>query len=72
MACAFCQSVKQSRFPAEINIHFPGLEGLNKPTVWTFPCLLVCLDCGCTQFTIGESELQQLNAPEHQSKGVAA
>jgi hypothetical protein len=74
MSCTSCQSVNQAVFPAEINIHFPGLEGLDKPTVWAFPYLLVCMDCGCTQFTMGESQLRQLStsAFRAQSKGKAA
>ena len=47
-------------FNGEIAIHFPGLEGLKKPIVWVFPKLLVCLDCGFTEFEIPEAELRQL------------
>jgi hypothetical protein len=35
---------KKSGFPAEINIHFPGMENLAAPTVLVFPTLLICLD----------------------------
>ena len=45
----------------EIAIHFPGLDGLEKPIVWLFPKLAVCLACGCTQFTVPERELRLLN-----------
>ena len=44
MPCHSCQSTNLSVFPAEINIHFPGFEGLDRPTVWAFPTLHVCLD----------------------------
>jgi hypothetical protein len=47
-------------FPAEINIHFRGLKNLDKPSVFVFPKLLVCLGCGFTQFILPESELCQL------------
>jgi hypothetical protein len=47
-------------FTAEINIHFPGLSGLDKPTVLVFPQLSVCLGCGCAQFKVPDRELQQL------------
>ena len=41
---------KKGEFPAEINIHFPGMENLKQPTVFVFPTLLICLDCGFTEF----------------------
>ena len=44
-------------FPAEMAIHFPGLENVNKPTVWVFPEVLVCLDCGVSEFAVPETEL---------------
>jgi hypothetical protein len=67
MACKSCRSEKQREFGAEICIHFPGLKNLDKPAVLVFPKLLVCLDCGFTQFTVPEAELQCLAA-----QGVAA
>jgi len=44
----------------EMNIHFPGREGLDKPTVWVFPKVLVCLDCGFAEFVIPKNELHAL------------
>lgn len=41
-------------------MHFSGLQGLDKPIVWIFPKLLVCLDCGFAEFAIPETELRQL------------
>ena len=58
--CRSCQSANQSTFNGEIAIHFPGLEGLDKPIVWVFPKLLVCLNCGFTEFAIPEAELRRL------------
>jgi len=60
MFCKSCQSENQHYLNGEVAIHFPGLEGLDKPIVWVFPKLLVCLNCGFTEFTISESELRQL------------
>jgi hypothetical protein len=60
MSCQSCQSEHQSYFNGEIAIHFPGLKGLDKPLVWVFPRLLICLDCGFTEFVIPETELRQL------------
>jgi hypothetical protein len=60
MACRSCGSVNQTEFGAEINIHFPGRKGLDKPAVLVFPKLVVCLDCGLTQFTLLDTELRLL------------
>jgi hypothetical protein len=60
MAYKSCHSVNQREFPAEISIHFPALRNLSKPTVWIFPSLLVCSDCGFTEFTIRKAELRKL------------
>jgi hypothetical protein len=60
MSCKSCQSERQSTFNAEIGLHFPGLAGLNKPIVWVFPKVLVCLDCGFTEFAVPIGELRVL------------
>jgi hypothetical protein len=60
MLCKSCGSDNQSKFSAEMNLHFPGYEGLNKPTVWVFPEAVVCLDCGFAEFFIPEAELHRL------------
>jgi len=57
-----CRSVNQAEFRAELLIHFGGLKNLDKPGVWLFPELLVCLECGFAQTTIPASELAQLAA----------
>jgi hypothetical protein len=59
-ACPSCGSLNQSRFPAEMAIQFPGLKNVNKPTVWAFPEVLICLDCGTAEFAVPEAELRQL------------
>ena len=56
--CTSCQSENQKTFTAEVAIHFPGLKGLDKPIVWVFPQLLVCLECGRSEFVIKERELK--------------
>jgi hypothetical protein len=60
MACKQCSSDHQSTFSTEVNIHFPGREGLDKPTVWVFPKVLVCLDCGLAEFVFPKNELHAL------------
>jgi hypothetical protein len=58
--CRSCQSGNQVELPSEINIHFPGISNLDKPRVLIFPSILVCLDCGFSEFVIGESELRKM------------
>lgn len=60
MPCKSCGSVNQSKFTAEIGIHFPGLKNIDKPVVWVFPELIVCSDCGTAEFAVPEAELRQL------------
>jgi hypothetical protein len=59
-ACPSCSSVNQQKFSAEIGIHFLGLKEINKPVVWVFPEVVVCLDCGTAEFAVPEAELRQL------------
>jgi hypothetical protein len=49
-----------------MGIRFPGLKNIDKPVVWVFPELVVCLDCGTAGFAVPEAELRQL------AKGDAA
>ena len=44
----------------EVALHFPGRDGLDKPLVWVFPQVSVCLECGAAQFNVPEDELQVL------------
>lgn len=60
MACKQCSSDHQSTFATEMNIHFPGREGLDKPTVWVFPTVVVCLSCGFAEFVVPTNELHAL------------
>ena len=60
MNCAHCSSNALAEFPAEIMVHCVGIENINFPGVLIFPKLLVCLECGSTQFVIPQAELQQL------------
>jgi len=60
MPCKSCGSGKQNEFDAEINIHFPGLKGMNLPAMLVFPRVVVCLNCGFSEFTVPKSELHPL------------
>lgn len=71
-SCPFCQSGNQREFTAEVNIHFPGMDGLTKPTVLLFPRLSVCLDCGITQFLIPDAERKLLAADNSDGQSYKA
>lgn len=60
MPCQKCGSEQQREFGAEINVHFPGPEGRDRAAVLLFPKLLVCLECGFTEFVISENDLPHL------------
>ena len=62
MTCKRYSSERQSRFNSEVNIHFPGREGWDRPTVWVFPEIMVCLDCGFAEFSMPGVELHALAA----------
>jgi hypothetical protein len=49
-----------------MGIRSPGLKGLDKPIVWVFPELIVCLNCRMAEFVVPEAELLVL------AKGGAA
>jgi hypothetical protein len=50
----------QGAFNSEVCLHFPGLENLDKPAVFTYPKIVVCLDCGHAEFSMPENELPSL------------
>ena len=70
MFCHHCESACKS-FTSEIAIHFPGLNGLNKPLVWVFPEVMVCLKCGTAEFVVPEKERRVL-VEEEPIDGVIA
>jgi hypothetical protein len=60
MYCLSCAADNLAEFPAEMIIHFPNFKDLDKPGVWAFPRLLVCLDCGFSRFITPKTELALL------------
>jgi len=62
VSCPSCGSINQKTFAAEVDIHFSGLSNVNKRPVVMHPVLLVCLDCGRTEFVITEEHLDPLRA----------
>jgi hypothetical protein len=65
MICKSCGKDNQSEFDSELCIHLPGLQCLDQPAVFVFPKVVVCLDCGFTEFSIPEVELQRLGDVDH-------
>ena len=60
MSCLVCASDNQAEFPAEMNIHFCGVENIDSPGVLVFPKILVSLDCGSSRLTTPKAESSQL------------
>ena len=69
MPCKSCGSDNLGKFWGEIAIHFPGLKNLDKPIVWVFPEVGVCLDCGTAQFAIPQSQLRLLQKGDAAAAG---
>lgn len=57
MSCRLCTSENQCGFLTEIAIHLPGSR---TPHIFFFPQVVVGMDCGFTEFSIPEGELQSL------------
>jgi len=62
MSCKSCTSTRRVEFLGEICLHLQGgLETLDKPHIWLFPKVTVCLQCGFAEFSIPKLELSQCN-----------
>lgn len=70
MSCKMCRAEDQAPFYGEINIHFPGLKNLTR-SVWAFPTLLVCMNCGFTELQLEEAALRELHDGSEPSKVAA-
>ena len=60
MSCESCGSERQVQFDAEINIHFSGVRNIDEPGVLVFPKVVICIDCGASQFSLPTGDLGQL------------
>jgi len=62
MNCNSCASSRQVELRGEICLHFEGgLPTLEKPLVWVFPSVIVCLDCGMARFSVPKTELKLIH-----------
>ena len=66
MGCPSCQSGHMAEFTSEMMIHFSGIRNIDDPGVLAVPKVMVCLDCGFSQFTAPYIALRALR------KGSAA
>ena len=75
MSCRICESPNVRSLDAETNIHFPGWRGLDQPSVFAFPRVMVCLECGHAEFKVADKELQLIRTgtapPSGQKSAVA-
>jgi hypothetical protein len=60
MFCSSCGSTNIDEFSAETGIRRSGLKNIDKPAVFVFSQLIVCLDCGRAEFVVPRAELEQL------------
>lgn len=74
MSCKRCVSDRVKDLTAEVAIHFPGLHGLDKPIVFVFPEVQICMNCGLAEFLVPEAKLEALKTAETpgQLRGSAA
>jgi hypothetical protein len=61
--CMLCGSANQHKLIGEMGIRFPGLRNIDKPSVWIFPELIVCLECSFAEFVLPEAQLAELCLP---------
>jgi hypothetical protein len=68
MSCKLCLSGNQSTLNSEIAVDAPGRNGLGEPVsrpVVVFSKLVVCFDCGFTEFRLEQSDLRELAVARH-------
>lgn len=60
LPCKACGSENVQKLRGEIAMRTPGLKNIDKPIVWVFPDIVVCMDCGNAEFAVPEDELRTL------------
>ena len=58
--CGSCRSINLRGFIAEMGIRSGGLKNIDEQSVFIFPKLNLCMDCGSAEFVVPEGELRQL------------
>jgi len=59
MQCKLCGSENIGRVHSELTIHLREVKN-GEPAISMFPALLICRDCGFTEFVVPEKELRLL------------
>jgi hypothetical protein len=70
MSCPICRSGNQMEFSSEMVVHLGGFKNVDKSGVMLFPKVLVCLDCGFSQFTVSKAERALLASESPNSERV--
>ena|SRR5215472_4554412 len=60
LPCKVCGSENVQKLRGEIAMRVPGLKNIDKPVVWLFPDIFVCMDCGIAEFAVPEDQLRML------------
>jgi hypothetical protein len=60
MSCRSCRANDQVIVLSETSIHLETLSDLTVPSVLMFPELVVCLQCGFTEFQIEGQKLREI------------
>jgi hypothetical protein len=60
MGCKNCQSSQLKVFQGEVSLVFPGIRRIHQASVYFCPQILICLDCGASEFFISAQELELL------------
>lgn len=71
-SCEACGSRNVRRFKAEANIHFAVQTDSAQESVFAFPTLLICLDCGLVKGNLSDGELRILREGPSRSGHTAA
>lgn len=58
MKCPSCGSDDQAEFASEMSIHLR--RSSRQPGTLVLQTILICMDCGFSQFTMPEAELREL------------
>jgi len=70
MSCPACRLDNQMEFSAEMMVHLGGIKNLDNSGVVLFPKVLVCMDCGFSQFTVQKAALAMLASDSPTSERV--